>query len=59
MCLVFLYQMSSFDKANSLTNEIGNNWIDLKKVLDKHPKKAIEFFHDKKGWQLKICATFL
>ncbi|MFD0837546.1 hypothetical protein ACFQ0I_17345 [Mariniflexile aquimaris] len=49
----------SIDKVNAVTDEIGNSWITLKKVIDKCPKKSIKFFHDKEGWQLSICATFL
>lgn len=49
----------SVDKIIDVTNEIDNSWVNLKKVLDKHPKEAIRFFHDKDGWQLNICGTFL
>lgn len=49
----------SIDKITNLTNEIDDSWVNLKKVLDKHPKKAIRFFYDEDGWQLSICATFL
>ena len=62
LCCVqfFIVPMSdSVDKITDVTNEIDNSWVNLKKVLDKHPKEAIQFFHDKDGWQLSICATFL
>jgi hypothetical protein len=53
-------KLSSFDKLTSVTNQIDDSWLNLKKVIDKCPEKSVIFFRtEENGWQLEICATYL